>query len=62
LHPAMDESGAHWGATIADKITVRIPQWEQFTSNLEYSVANVNLNTDGTATITFRQVSAGVII
>ena len=52
MQPAMDESGPHWGATIADKITIEFHNADNY-SSLVYTASNVNLNTDGTANITF---------
>jgi hypothetical protein len=58
MHPAMDESGPHWGATIADKITVEFHNAANY-SSLVYTVSNVNLNTNGTASITFPAAFSG---
>jgi len=58
MHPAMDESGPHWGATIADKITIEFHNAANY-SSLVYTASNVNLNTDGTANITFPAAFSG---
>jgi hypothetical protein len=51
MRPAMDESGPHWGATIADKITIELHSSSSY-STLIYTLSNVDLMTDGTATVT----------
>jgi len=58
MHPAMDGSGPHWGATIADKITIEFHSTTSY-SSLVYTASNVNLNTDGTASITFPSTFSG---
>jgi hypothetical protein len=61
MHPAMDASGPHWGATIADKITVEFHNSSSY-STLVYTASNVTLNTNGTATITFPATYSGYYI
>ncbi|MBK7213181.1 MAG: hypothetical protein IPH88_07790 [Bacteroidales bacterium] len=58
MNPAMDESGIHWGATIADKITIELHDASNY-SSLIYSASNVDLNTDGTASITLPSSNSG---
>jgi hypothetical protein len=58
MHPAMDVSGDHWGSTIADKITVELHDNSNY-SNLVYTVTNVDLHTDGTATMDIPAVYNG---
>jgi hypothetical protein len=58
MHPAMDESGPHWGASIADKITIELHASGSY-SSLLYSVSNVDLHTDGTASITLPSSYSG---
>jgi hypothetical protein len=52
MHPAMDESGVHWGATVADKITIELRDVTNY-SSLVYSASNVNLSTSGLASVQF---------
>jgi hypothetical protein len=49
MNPAMDESGAHWGSLIADKISVELHDASNY-SNLIQTFSNIELNTNGTAT------------
>lgn len=58
MNPAMDESGIHWGASIADKITVELHDGSNY-SSLIYSSSNVDLHTDGTASITLPSSYSG---
>ena len=50
MSPAMDESGVHWGETVADKITVELRESANY-SSLVYATSNIDLNTNGTATV-----------
>jgi len=58
MNPAMDENGIHWGANIADKITVEFHDSGDYNS-LVYSLSNVDLQTDGTASLTFPAALSG---
>ena len=58
MHPAMDLSGPHWGATIADKITIQFHSSANY-SNLIYTASDVILNTNGTASFNFPSVYNG---
>jgi len=58
MRPAMDETGIHWGAGIADKITVELHDMNNY-SNIIYTADNVNLNINGTATVTIPSGYAG---
>ena len=51
MHPAMDDAGYHWGATVADNLTVELHSGSNY-SNVVYTAANVSLSTIGTATFT----------
>ena len=50
MHPASDEYGAHWGATIADKITVELHNTSNYADVL-YTESNVYLHTNGAASL-----------
>lgn len=51
MHPARDENGnAYWGEGIADKITIELHNGSDYTDVL-FVVPDVDLHTDGTATI-----------
>ena len=58
MHPAMDGTGPHWGATIADKISIELHDAANY-SSLVYTASNVDLHTDGTATLTFPATYGG---
>jgi hypothetical protein len=58
MRTAMDESGAHWGVGIADKITVELHDMNNY-SNIIYSANNVNLSTSGTSTVTLPSSYSG---
>jgi hypothetical protein len=51
MRMSMDASGPRWGEGIADKITVELHEINNY-NNVIYSESNVNLGTNGTATIT----------
>ena len=51
MHPAMDESGYHWGSTIADKLSIELHDGSNY-SNIVYTATNVSLYTNGTASFT----------
>ena len=51
MHPAMDESGIHWGPGIADKIAIELHSSSNY-STVVYTASNILLNTNGTATFT----------
>jgi hypothetical protein len=48
MRPAMDEVSYHWGATIADKLTVELHDGSNY-STVVYTVSDVTLNTNGSA-------------
>ncbi|KAF5057474.1 Bacterial Ig domain protein [anaerobic digester metagenome] len=49
MHPALDETGnSHWGADIADKITIELHDGGNF-QNTILSLQNIDLHTNGTA-------------
>ncbi len=50
MHPSMNASVPQWGATIADKITIGFHSATNY-SNLVFTVSDVNLNTNGTVSI-----------
>ena len=54
----MDENGAHWGTTIADKITVELHSSSNY-STILYSTGAISLNTNGTATATIPGTYSG---
>jgi len=58
MHPAMDESGVHWGATIADKVTLELRDAANYTT-LVYTASNVDLHTDGNISITIPSSYSG---
>ena len=58
MNAAKDENGVHWGAFIADKIIVELHNASDFTT-LEYFVPNVDLSTDGNATLTIPNIYNG---
>jgi hypothetical protein len=49
MTPAMDESTFHWGANIADKLTVELHNGSNY-SNIIYTIPDVTLSTSGSAT------------
>ncbi|MBK7213846.1 MAG: hypothetical protein IPH88_11245 [Bacteroidales bacterium] len=59
MHPAMDESGAHWGASIADKIQVELRDAGTY-SNVIYTTGSVDLLTNGSASISIPAIYNGV--
>jgi len=59
MNPAMDENGFHWGGTIADKISVELRESNNY-SSVAYSASNIDLNTNGTATVTFPSSISGM--
>lgn len=50
MHPAKNESGPQWGSSVADKITVELHSSSDY-STIVYSTGEINLNTDGTSTV-----------
>ena len=58
MRTAMDENGAHWGTTIADKITVELHSSSNY-STILYSTGAISLNTNGTATATIPGTYSG---
>ena len=51
LNPAQDETGNHWGAGVADHITVELHDAASY-ATIHYTVADVALSTSGSATVT----------
>ena len=51
MRPAMDEVSYHWGASIADKLTIELHDGSNY-SNIVYTATNVSLNTNGTSSFT----------
>ncbi|MBK7213178.1 MAG: carboxypeptidase regulatory-like domain-containing protein [Bacteroidales bacterium] len=58
MNPAMDENGIHWGATIADKVTLELHDESNY-NTLVYSVSNVDLLTDGSISISLPSSYSG---
>jgi hypothetical protein len=58
MHPAMDESGPHWENTIADKITIELHDAGNY-SNVVFSLSDVDLHTDGIASVTLPYIYDG---
>jgi hypothetical protein len=58
MHPAMDESGYHWGNGIADKITVELHDSSNY-SNVILTLQDIDLRTDGSVTITIPAIYNG---
>lgn len=58
MHPAMDESGPHWGAGIADKITIELHNAANY-GVLVYSASNVDLSIAGLASVTIPAAYTG---
>jgi len=50
MHPSMDESGPHWGSTVADKIQIELHDPADY-SSLVYTLSNVELNLNGNASV-----------
>jgi hypothetical protein len=46
MNPAKDNSGAHWGASVADKINVELHSSSSYAS-IPYTASNVSLSTNG---------------
>jgi hypothetical protein len=58
MRAAMDQFGEHWGSGIADNITIELHNSSNY-SSVVYTVSNVNLNTNGTASLTIPSVYSG---
>jgi hypothetical protein len=58
MHPANDELGAHWGSTIADKISVELHDNSNY-STVYYTVPDADLYTNGTATMAIPSIYSG---
>ena len=59
MHPALDETGnARWGVGIADKITVELHDNSNY-SNVIFTVQDVDLHTDGTASVSISLTLSG---
>jgi hypothetical protein len=48
MNPAQDNAGAHWGASVADKINVELHSSSSY-STIIYTASNVSLSTTGSA-------------
>ena len=57
MRPAMDQSGIHWGPTIADKVTVELHGVSIPT--VVYSTGPINLSTNGLATVNIPATFSG---
>jgi hypothetical protein len=51
MHPALDESGPHWGTGIADRISIELHDISNY-PNVIFTMPDVDLYTDGTASVT----------
>jgi hypothetical protein len=58
MNQAQDENGPHWPASVADHITVELHNADNY-SIIDYTVSNIPLNTDGTATVTIPGAYSG---
>ena len=58
MNAAADEYGAHWGPTIADKITVELHNNSNYADVL-YTQSNVNLSTNGVASLSLPSAYSG---
>ena len=58
MHPAKNESGPQWGSSIADKITVELHSSSDY-STIIHSTGTINLNTDGTVTVSIPGTYSG---
>ena len=58
MRAAADESGARWGATIADKITVELHNNSNY-ANVMFTSPNVELSTSGAATLNVPNTYSG---
>jgi hypothetical protein len=52
MHPVMDDSGPHWGSSIADKITIELRNGSNY-NTVVYSVSNIDLGINGNANVVF---------
>ena len=59
MNKAQDDMGDHFPGTVADQITVELHNETDYTT-IEHSAANVDLNTDGTATVTIPASFSGM--
>ncbi|MGV1050481.1 MAG: BACON domain-containing protein, partial [Solirubrobacterales bacterium] len=58
MRAAADENGSHWGPTIADKIAVELHNNSNYASVM-YTAANVELSTNGLATLNIPSTYSG---
>jgi hypothetical protein len=58
MHPAMDESGVHWGDSIADRITVQLHDSSNY-SAIILEIPDIELHTDGTVSMTIPPFFSG---
>jgi chitinase len=58
MHPVMDESGYHWGATVADKLGIELHSGSNY-STLIYAATDVSLSTGGTTSFTLPSSNNG---
>jgi hypothetical protein len=59
MNKAQDEMGDHFPGTVADQITVELHNYLDYLT-IEYQAQNVDLNTDGTATILIPNIYSGM--
>lgn len=58
MRAAMDNSGPHWGATIADHITVELHDPSTY-ATLKYTASGISLSTAGSASVTIPRTFSG---
>jgi len=58
MHPVKDGSGVHLGSTIADKITIELHDYSNY-SNIIFTLSNIDLHTDGTASVSIPSIYNG---
>lgn len=58
MHPAMDDNGVHWGANIADKVTLELHDAGNYNS-VVYAASNADLLTNGTVTVQIPAIFSG---
>jgi hypothetical protein len=58
MRAAMDNSGPHWGSTIADQITIELHDPLTY-ATLKYTASGISLSTSGNATVTIPRTYSG---
>ncbi|MGA3014070.1 MAG: hypothetical protein ABSD71_08545 [Bacteroidales bacterium] len=58
MRAAMDNSGPHWGSTIADEITIELHDPSIY-ATLKYTASGISLSTSGNATVTIPRTYSG---